>query len=197
MEVLVIVPSVVLSLCFAVIAAPVALFDGQGKPVQGPETFTANAQVKGAAGAAATTLRIQVDRYTPDFDRKSVEDALKTGGYPKFLTALRQAPVVGSVSMGDQQFAIRFARQQPTPKGRTISIVTDTPIFFVGGGATNAKPRAGYEVAVLHFSVDEVGLGSGTMAAAARVRPGGETGVQIDDYGSEPIDLVTVSKVIK
>ena len=50
---------------------------------------------------------------------------------------------------------------------------------------------------MLHFSVDEVGLGSGTMAAAARVRPGGETGVQIDDYGSEPIDLVTVSKVIK
>ena len=192
-----IVPSVVLSLCFVVIGAAPALGERQGKPVQGPETFTANAQVKGAAGAAATTLRIQIDRYTPDFDRKSVEEALKTGGYPKFLTALRQAPVVGNVAMGEKQFAIRYARQQSTPKGRTISIVTDQPVFFVGGGATNAKPRAGYEVAVLQFSVDEVGLGSGTMAAAARVRPGGDAGVQIDDYGSEPIDLVTVSKVIK
>jgi hypothetical protein len=195
--VFVIVPSAVLSLCLAVIGALPALFDGQGKPVQGPETFTANAQVTGAAGAAATTLRIQIDRYTPDFDRKSVEEALKTGGYPKFLTALRQAPVVGSVSMGDQQFAIRYARQQATPKGRTISIVTEKPVYFVGGGSADAKPRAGYEVAVLQFNVDEVGLGSGKMAAAARVRPGGDTGVQIDDYGSEPIDLVTVSKVIK
>jgi hypothetical protein len=195
--VFVIVPSAVLSLCLAVIGALPALFEGQGKPVQGPETFTANAQVQGAAGAAATTLRIQIDRYTPDFDRNSVEEALKTGGYPKFLTALRQAPVVGSVSMGDQQFAIRYARQQATPKGRTISIVTEKPVYFVGGGSADAKPRAGYEVAVLQFNVDEVGLGSGKMAAAARVRPGGDTGVQIDDYGSEPIDLVTVSKVIK
>jgi hypothetical protein len=195
--VFVIVLSAVLSLCLAVIGALPALFEGQGKPVQGPETFTANAQVQGAAGAAATTLRIQIDRYTPDFDRTSVEEALKTGGYPKFLTALRQAPVVGSVSMGDQQFAIRYARQQATPKGRTISIVTEKPVYFVGGGSADAKPRAGYEVAVLQFNVDEVGLGSGKMAAAARVRPGGDTGVQIDDYGSEPIDLVTVSKVIK
>jgi hypothetical protein len=195
--VFVIVPSAVLSLCLAVIGPLPALFEGQGKPVQGPETFTANAQVQGAAGAAATTLRIQIDRYTPDFDRNSVEEALKTGGYPKFLTALRQAPVVGSVSMGDQQFAIRYARQQATPKGRTISIVTEKPVYFVGGGSADAKPRAGYEVAVLQFNVDEVGLGSGKMAAAARVRPGGDTGVQIDDYGSEPIDLVTVSKVIK
>ena len=34
------------------------------------------------------------------------------------------------------------------------------------------------------------------MAAAARVKPGGETGVQIDDYADEPIKLVTVSRKI-
>jgi hypothetical protein len=32
------------------------------------------------------------------------------------------------------------------------------------------------------------------MAAAARVKPGGETGVQLDDYASEPITLITVSR---
>jgi hypothetical protein len=32
------------------------------------------------------------------------------------------------------------------------------------------------------------------MAAAARVRPGGPTGVQIDDYAETPLKLVTVRK---
>jgi hypothetical protein len=62
----------------------------------------------------------------------------------------------------------------------------------VGGGSTDAKPRAGYEVAVIQIDVDSVGLGKGTMTAAARVKPGGETGVQIDDYADNPIKLVTV-----
>jgi hypothetical protein len=169
-----------------------------GKLVEGPETFTANAQVKGPGGAAATTIRIQIDRYTPDFDRKSVEGALKGGGYPAFLTALRKAPSVGTVGIGDQQFAIRYARQQPAAKdGRTIVLVTEKPVFFVGGGATDAKPRAGYEVAVLRFEVDSIGLGAGSMAAAARVKPDGEGGVQLDDYASEPIKLVTVRKATK
>jgi hypothetical protein len=76
-------------------------------------------------------------------------------------------------------------------------VVTDEPIFFVGGGRPDAKPREGYEVAVIQFDVDNVGLGKGTMTAAARVKPGGETGVQIDDYADKPIRLVTVTRNIK
>ena len=70
-----------------------------------PETFSANAQVKSAAGAIAATIQIQIQRYTPDFDRKSVETALKGGGYPSFLTALRKAPEVGT--RGDRRSEVR------------------------------------------------------------------------------------------
>jgi hypothetical protein len=159
-----------------------------------PEAFTANAQATAGAGAIAATILIDIQRYTPDFDRTAVETALKGGGYPAFLTALRKAPDVGSVGMGDQKFAIRWAREQKTSKGRTIVVVTDKPVFFVGGGRADPKPRAGYEVAVIQLLLDEIGLGTGTMAAAARVKPGGETGVQIDDYADEPIKLVTVRR---
>ena len=44
------------------------------------------------------------------------------------------------------------------------------------------------------LDVDQIGLGTGSMAAAARVRPGGPTGVQIDDYAETPLKLVTVRK---
>ncbi len=159
-----------------------------------PETFTANAQAKTASGDLATTIEIQIRRYTPEFDRTAVETALKHGGYSGFVNALRKAPEVGTVALGDQTFPIRWAREQKTDTGRTIVVVTDKPVFFVGAGRTDAKPRQGYEVAVIELIVSDTGLGSGRMAAAARVKPGGASGVQIDDYAEEPINLISVSR---
>ena len=90
------------------------------------------------------------------------------------------------------------ARERPSGKfSREITVVTDQPIFFVGGGRVDAKPREGYEVAVIQFEMDSAGMGRGTMTAAAKVKPGGETGVQIDDYAEKPIRLVTVVRKIK
>jgi hypothetical protein len=161
---------------------------GQDKKLPtGPEEFSINAQTSADAGALASQFVIAIDRYSTDKERDVLATALKQGGYPAFLPALRKAPLVGHVKAGTQQFDIRYAFQRPatstpTGGGRSIVIVTDKPVYFVGGGAVQAKAREGYEVAVAQFDVDEVGLGEGTMAMAARVKPGGPAGVQIDDY---------------
>jgi hypothetical protein len=163
-----------------------------------PEMFTANLHVTGATGgAAAASIQIDIRRYTPEADRTAVETALKTGGFAGFVAALRKAPDVGTVSMGERKWTIRWAREQQAADRRTIVVVTDQPIYFVGGGSVDAKPRAGYEVGLIQLQVDDVGFGSGTMAAAARVRPGGETGVQVDDYADQPIKLVTVVRKLQ
>jgi hypothetical protein len=94
----------------------------------------------------SATIQIHIRRYTPDFDRTALENALQHGGYASFVTALRKAPEVGSVAAGDGQFTIRWAREQKTAKG------------------------------------------------AGRVKPGGETGVRIDDYADEPLTLVKVTR---
>ena len=159
-----------------------------------PETFTASAQVKGAAGSIEATIKVRVDRYIADYDRDAIRAGLKHGGYSGFLTALRGAPTIGSVTLGEQSFGVRWATQETIPTGRRIVVITDKPVAFVGGAAVGAKPRAGYEVAVIRFEVDKQGLGQGEMAAAARVRPGGETGVQIDDYAEALIKLTKVTK---
>ena len=195
-EVLVRVSSVVLMGLVALAMSPAAAQTPRNAGA--PETFSANAQVASGAGAIAATIQVQIQRYSPDFDRKSVESALKGGGYPAFLSALRKAPEVGSVGIGDQKFAIRYAREEKTDKGRTITVLTDKPMFFVGGGRTDAKPRAGYEVGAIQMMVDDVGLGSGSMAAAARIKPGPEgVGVQVDDYADAPIKLTTVSRKLQ
>ena len=162
-----------------------------------PETFTADLlAIGGKGGAGSATLVINVQRYTPEPDRIAVETALKSGGYPAFLAALRKAPEVGTVVFNDRKWTIRWARERPGLKGRVIVLVTDQPIHFVGGGAIDAKPRAGYDVAVIQMRVDDTGLGTGTMAAAANVKPGGDTGVVIDDYAEQPIALTKVVRKI-
>jgi len=172
------------------------------KAPKGPEEFSINANATGDGGALASQFVIAIDRYNTDKERDVLVEALKQGGYPAFLPVLRKSPLVGHVTVGAQKFDIRYAYQRPnantaTSSGRTIVIVTDKPMFFVGGGRADAKPREGYEVAVAQFEVDDVGLGKGTMAMAARVKPGGPAGVQIDDYADKPVVLSTVRKLLK
>jgi hypothetical protein len=164
------------------------------KPPTLPETFSANANVVETTGAAAANFKVRVDRYVSDRDRDAIRTALKTGGYAAFLTALRAAPGLGELTHGGQTVTVRWATQEPVKNGRTIVLITDKPLAFVGGGAVNAKPREGYEVAVIRMNMDDSGLGNGEMAAAAKVKPGGATGVEIDDYAENPIKLVSVVK---
>jgi hypothetical protein len=159
-----------------------------------PESFTATAQFLGPRGSAETTFQMRVQRYTPDAEREAVLQALTQGGYVGFLTALRKAPVVGSVEIGGHIFDIRWARESPIENGRSIVLVTDKPMFFIGAGSPTAKPRKGYEVGLISFHVDDAGMGSGgRMAAAARVKTGA-TGIEIADYAEKPIELRTVKR---
>jgi hypothetical protein len=183
-----IVPAVVM---LSVAAAGALLAQARGAP----ETFTGHLHATGPnVGAMAAAIQIDVKRYTPDAEREAVETALKTGGYAAFLTALRKAPEVGGVTVGQKKWTIRWAREVSTGRGRTLTFVTDQPMFFVGGGAVDAKPRAGFEVALIQLQIDNVGIGDGTMAAAARVKPGGESGVQVEDYAEKPIKITTVTR---
>jgi hypothetical protein len=159
-----------------------------------PESFRANGQINGAAGGAASAIDIRIERYTTDTEHAPMEAALKTGGYDAFLAQLKKAPAIGAVTIGPRSFTVRWAREQRKGDSRRIVVVTDAPVFFAGAGAVDAKPTAGYDVAVLEFTVDSVGLGSGTMAPAARVKPGGPTGVQVDDYSGKRVTLMTVTR---
>jgi hypothetical protein len=181
-----------------VVRAPeLAASGAQAKKSNAPEVFTCQAQGRTGAAGAATNFEIQIDSYIAEHVRKSITDALTQGGYPGFVTALRKAPAIGQLRFGGETFTLRWAREQPSGKGRAITIVTDTPVYFVGGGAVNAKPREGFEVAVVQITMDEVGMGSGTMAAAARVKADGQGGVLIEDYAEQPIKLTYVRRQIK
>jgi hypothetical protein len=161
-----------------------------------PEVFRGTAKVSTATAGGEAHVSIEIDRYTPEKDLQAMEQALKSGGSAAFLEALKRAPVAGRFKVGDQTFTIRWARERPSASGRVISVVTDTPVYFVGAGVPGAKPRAGFDVAVVLLNMDSAGVGQGTLALAAKVKPGGTAGVEVEDYASEPVKLVSVFRVI-
>jgi hypothetical protein len=164
----------------------------QAGAATGPETYQVNGTIAGegaVAGSVTVTMTLRLDEYSPERARAVMTDALKYRGYPGFLLALREAPIVGSLDIGDQKFMIRWAHQVPSGAGRTITIVTDTPIFFFGARKPGAKSTKGYEVAVMKIEVNEAGRGDGTMAAAARIKPDGSGGVILDQYAETPLKL--------
>jgi hypothetical protein len=162
-----------------------------------PETFNARANVSTEAARGDVYVEIRVEKYTPDKEREAVVKTLAAGGSAAFVEAIRKAPIAGQINIGKQTFTIRWAREVKDDKGRTITLVTERPVYFVGAGLPDAKSRAGYDVAVIQLKMDSAGVGEGVMAAAAKVKPGGPTGVQVDDYGSEPIKLLSVTRKIQ
>jgi hypothetical protein len=188
----------VLSTSVSMIVLAAALSVPQAGPH--PQTFdlVATASPNAAAkGGITVAMTVQLDRYTPEHELKTMTDGLKYDGYKGFLNALREAPRVGTLDVAGQTFGIRWAREVPNANGRIISLVTDQPVFFVGGGRKDAKPKGGYEVAVIQLVLDASGKGTGTMAAAARVKPGGETGVRIDNYAEKPVQLTATAHPAK
>ena len=185
-----------------VVVALLAVLAGGGaaaqhKPSDTPVEFSATVQATGPLGSVATTVQIHILKYTEERDRKALLAALVKNGYQAFLPALRAVPTVGYVQIKEQKWNLKWAHQQQTESGQSVTVATDQPIFFVGGGNPDAKPRQGFEVAVIEFQIDNAGLGTGTMTAAARVKPGGDDGVLIEDYAAKPIKLVTVTRKIK
>jgi hypothetical protein len=153
-----------------------------------PKTLTANAEASsGATGRLTGTMTIQVDRLMEELDFKKVSDALKVNGYLRFLPVLRTLPPVGYVQLGDTKTVLKFAHMRAN--GKTLVLGSDQPIFFVGGGAPNARPKAGYEMGVIELDLDAQGNGQGTMAAAARVKHTADGGVAVQDYAEKPVKL--------
>jgi hypothetical protein len=151
-----------------------------------PVTFAAAAQVTKGATTVTTTFNIHVDRIMNETLRTRVTDALKFGGYPKFLPALRLLPVIGTIALEARSVDVRYAREEPHEKGTRLVLIADRPLFYLG---ETAKPRAGYELTMVELILDAKGMGTGTMTGAARVKPTPDGGIVVDVFEVAPVQL--------
>jgi hypothetical protein len=158
------------------------------------EKFTATASVKGAGGAEATApVTLTVDHKMSQAEADKLLAAFKSGGAAGLRKALTGIAPTGSVTVGGgKPTPTRVTVERTTDKGRLLTMVTDRPILFLGAGVPGAKPKAGYDFAVIDLEIDAKGAGSGTMAPAAKVTVKDGAFV-VEDYGGETVRLTKVT----
>ena len=153
-----------------------------------PLTLPLHARATSPTTTIVSAVTIRVDRLMEEIRRIRVSDALKRNGYAGFLYALRALPPVGAIEVSARSVDLKYAHEQPDGTGRRLVLVADRPLFFLGGA--RSKSREGYELAVVDLRFDAQGGVSGTMAGAARVKPGPDGGVVLDDYAEAPVQLM-------
>jgi hypothetical protein len=159
------------------------------------ETYSATASIKTAGGAAATApVTIVVDRKMSQAETDKFLAAFKSGGAAALRKALTGVAPTGTVRVaGGSPTPTRLTLERPTDKGRLLTIVADQPILQLGAGVAGAKPKEGYDFAIIDLEVDAAGAGSGTFAPAAKVTV--KQGVfVVEDYSGEIIKLSGVSR---
>lgn len=160
-----------------------------------PEVFTATAAVKGAGGGSASApVTITIDRKMSDREAESLVAAFKSGGAAALKKGLSGTPVTGTIRIGGAAATqTRFTIERVTADGRLLTILVNQPLLFLGAGAVGAKPKEGYDFAVIDLEVDAKGNGSGTIAPAARIRMN-QGAFVVEDYGVEAVRLTGVKK---
>lgn len=159
-----------------------------------PETYTATAAVKTAAGVSVTApVTITITRWTTDAERSKALAALKQGG-AALKTALNAMPSVGTIQVGGRSTPLHYARTMDTGGGKLVTIVAPQPILHLGAGVPEPKPKAGYDFAFATFEIGADGKGTaGDLAPAATLKLGTGDAVVVDDYGVEVIRLTAIA----
>jgi hypothetical protein len=159
------------------------------------EVFTAAASAKNASGVSANApVTITVDRKMSQSEADSLVAAFKSGGAAALRKGLAAMKPTGSVRIGTGTVTpTQFTMERVTGEGRLLTILTDQPLAFVGAAAPGAKPKEGYDFAVIDIEVDAKGNGSGTLSPAAKLKIG-PGGFVVEDYSGEVVRLTAVKK---
>jgi len=175
-----------------VLLAGAALAFAQAKP----ETYDATASLKTAGGTAVTApVTVSITRWTTDTERDKAFAALKSGGSEGFQKAIAALPEAGTLQVGGKKTPLRYARTLPVGGGTVVSVATAEPMHYLGAGAPDAKPTAGYGAAVAIFQVDAGGKGTfGDFSPAAKVKMDDKGTIVIEDYGKETVQLTGISR---
>jgi hypothetical protein len=153
------------------------------------ETFVATASVRGPSGTQTAPVTIVLTRFTTDQERTTIVDALKSGGTPAVVERLKAMEDVGYIEVGERRSPLKYAYARAAGSGRLITVISPTPIAHLGAGLPDAKPKAGFDLALALLDLPSSGSGTGELAPAAKVKVTGAGAIETEDYGAEVVRL--------
>ena len=171
------------ALASSILVAPAASAQAPG------EAFTATASVKSDAVTGTAPVSIVIKHWATDAERARLMKALKSGGTPALKAALAKMRDSGMITLAKSHGAIKYAYATSTGSGRLVTVVTAKPIYHLGGGLPDAKPKKGYDLAVALLVLEADGTGHGELSPAAKVKMDDAGATSVDDYGDAHIWL--------
>jgi hypothetical protein len=160
----------------------------------GPESYTAFAVNMSNIGRAATSpVDIDVKRWSSDEERDRLVSIFRDKGSDALLSALRDAPPVGTIRTPDSlAYDLHFARNLPGEDGgRRIILATDRPIGF--WEAANQPRTIEYPFTIIELHLDNDGRGSGKLSIATKLTLQDNV-LTLEDYANQPVMLNDVHK---
>jgi hypothetical protein len=150
--------------CLAVVSfgadAPTA--EAPGAPV----TYRATVMVLNAPQTGIVRLRMMIDRWSTDEEKKGLLAALKSGG-TRGVVAAMDGMQAGFLQIDDNlRWPIRIASTWKTDKGQKVRLATNRPIDYreILKGARTAD----YPIGIVEFILPAEGRGEGTLFAATQ-----------------------------
>jgi hypothetical protein len=161
-----------------VIALLVAASSLAPASAQSSDTFAAKATIKGSKSTASADVSVTVTRYASDQERAALIKAAQGNGAQKVLAGL---PDAGYIQIGERRTPIKYAFRTATDTGELVTVATATPIIYLGAGMPDAKPTAGFDIAVAILDVKKGG-GTGELAPAAKLSIEKNGQLKLQDY---------------
>lgn len=136
-----------------------------------PETIQAQAFGTTTSAGRNFNITIRIESYSTPADQKVLIDAFSKGGHDALVNALSKMKSRGRLGVtGDLGYQIAYIRTIPTPKGRTIRIITDRPINI--GEAMYSTRSRDYDLSLLELHLDDADKdkSTGNMVVGGRFR---------------------------
>jgi hypothetical protein len=175
------------------VAAFIAAATASSAAPQGRETFTGFAVDIGSISrrSSASHVKITVDRWSTEDERRRLVSAFTEGGPDAFLKELRRMKPLGRISTPDSiGYDLHYAHQIPMATGgRRILIATDRPLGF--WESVNRPRSVDYPYTVVEMRLDAEGKGQGKMTVATKVNAFGDV-IELENYDHTPVQLSNI-----
>lgn len=160
-----------------------------------PETIQAQAFGTTTMAGRNFGITVRIESYSTPTDQKTLIDAFNKGGHEALVNALSKMKSRGRVAItgGGVGYQIAYIRNIPTPKGRTIRLITDRPINI--GEAMYGSRSQDYDLSLLEFHLDDADKdnSTGNMVVGGRFRVDKKKKqIEFETYHSSPWRLTGI-----
>ena len=165
-----------------------------GEPIR----LTAFAVNMGSGPTGASTVLIQIDRWSTEAERDKLRTTFLEKGPEKLLDALQDTKRVGFMRLPNSiGYDLRAAREDPLEDGgKRILILTDRRIGF--REAASQQRTMDYPFTLIEIRLNKDGVGEGKMSVATKITWNEKKNVlELENYGIEPVRLTKVTAEAK